>query len=332
MKKSRILPILLIIILFIILFLPKNSERSRSLAGVLGTVSNITVFDDSDKALNKCIDYIRTADMLLSSKNPESEIYNLNKKRSYTLSPDTIELLKLAILYADKDNFNPFLGSLINLWENCKNNNTLPQKEEIALLKASGYPVSLEITNNTALFSNPLQQVDLGAIAKGYITDKLIKILDEEEVESALIYLGGNIYAKGKKPDQSPWRIGIQNPDDDSGYIGILSISDTAVITSGDYQRYFEINGEKYHHILDPKTGFPANSGLRSVTIVTKDALLGDTLSTKCFIEGFHQSKDILKEHGAYAIFITDENKVFYSKELEGSFEIKDFSYKYIAF
>lgn len=332
MKKTAVSLIFVIIIILVIALFPKKKEYSRSVAGALGTVSTITIYDDNEKALNRCIDYINTADKLFSAKNPESEIYKLNNLRTSALSADTLELLNSAIFYADKDNFNPFLGSLINLWEDCKNNNTLPDQNEISQLKNSGFSVSLEIANNTASFLNPSQKVDLGAIAKGYITNKLINILDEEDVDSSLIYLGGNIYAKGKKPDKSPWKIGIQNPDDDSKYIGILSLSDTAVITSGDYQRYFEINGEKYHHILDPKTGFPAKSGLRSVTIVIKDALLGDVLSTKCFIEGLHQSRDILKEYGASAIFITDDNKVFYSKELENVFEINDSSYEYFTF
>ncbi len=324
--------IFLILILLVILFIPKNKERTRSVTGALGTVSKITVYDDNDTALEKCIDYIYRADKLFSSKNPESEISVLNSARTLNLSPDTIELLNAAIFYTDKDNFNPFLGKLINLWESCKNSNTLPTSEEIAPLKDAAFPISLEIKEDSATFRGNNQDVDLGAVAKGYITKKLTDILDEEGVSSALIYLGGNIYAKGNKADATPWRIGIQNPDDEASYIAVLSVSDTSVITSGDYQRYYEVDGIKYHHILDPKTGFPAKSGLRSVTIVTEDAVLGDVLSTKCFIEGFEASKNILKEHNAHAIFITDDNKVFYSKELKDFFEIKDFSYEYQTF
>ena len=117
-------------------------------------------------------------------------------------------------------------------------------------------------------------------------------ILDSEKIESALISLGGNIYAKGNNKNGEPWKVGIADPDNSSKYIGILSVTDTAIVTSGDYERYFEIDGKRYHHILNPKTGYPAESGLQSVTIITPNATLADMLSTKCFIAGCDRQKE----------------------------------------
>ena len=151
-------------------------------------------------------------------------------------------------------------------------------------------------------------------------------------MESALIYLGGSVYAKGENETGAPWRIGIKNPDSEASYMGIVSVKDMSVTTSGDYERYFEVEGKRYHHILDLKTGYPAESGLRSVTIISKDATLGDYLSTKCFVLGFDKSKELIEKYKVSAIFITDDRHVFYTKDLEDSFSKIDKEYSYEAF
>ena len=172
----------------------------------------------------------------------------------------------------------------------------------------------------------------MGAVAKGYITDGIADILEENGVGSALINLGGNVYAKGKRPDGKLWQIGVRSPESESEYLGVLSVADMAVVTSGDYERYFEYEGVRYHHILDPKTGRPAKSGLRSVTVICKDAALADMLSTKCFIAGFEEGAKILKDSGAYGIFVTEERDVFYSAGLDEIFIPQSDDYKYTAF
>ncbi len=290
-----------------------NNEFSQTLTGELGTVSTVTVYD-SESALSECIDYIRLADSRFSVTNPESEISRLNNGENIALSTDTEEILELSKKYAD-DTFNPHAGELFSLWDEAIKSAVLPDDAEISKAK-----------------SDIGKKVNLGAIAKGYITDRLVEILDREKVDSALINLGGNIYAKGKKPNGKPWQIGVRTPDEPDSYVGIISAENLAVVTSGDYERYFDADGIRYHHIIDPKTGYPAKSGLRSVTIISDNATIADMLSTKCFILGFEASMPILDEFGVAAIFITDKNEVLYSAGLEDIFTFDNPSFSYKTF
>ena len=129
-------------------------------------------------------------------------------------------------------------------------------------------------------------KIDLGGIAKGYTSSRVMQIFKDCGVTSGLVSLGGNVQALGTKTDGTDWQIAIENPDKSSDYIGVVSVKDKAVITSGGYERYFEKNGKTYHHILDPKTGYPAESGLKSVTIVSDNGTLADALSTSLFVMG----------------------------------------------
>lgn len=332
MKRIVTLIISMFLITGILCFLPKKQEYSVYIPDALGTVSEIKIYSENNKVLSECQDYIYKMDSLFSLTNTESELYKLNKDKTAILSTETSELLNISLSYADNSTFNPFCGSLIELWENAKQKQLLPSSEDISIAKSYSYPFSLEIQGNTAVLKNPNQKIDLGAIAKGYITDGLVKILDSQNIDSALIYLGGNVYAKGLNKNNRPWKIGISNPDNDGEYIGIISASDISVITSGDYERYFEIDGKKYHHILDPKTGYPADSGLRSVTIISPNAALGDMLSTKCFVAGFEASKEILDQFGVYGIFITNDKKIYFSEGLKDIFTYDSDEYIYEAF
>jgi len=328
MKRVIIILSAIALVLGTVLLIPQKHEYSTYIHGALGTESEIRIYAKNDSALKECREYIYKMDSLLSLSNSESELSKLNKEKNFRVSPETKDILELALSYTDASTFNPFCGTLISLWDKAKETQTLPTE----IILSDIYPPSLKFEANTAYIENPNQEINLGAIAKGYITDQLVKILDKHKVDSALISLGGNVYAKGKNKTGKPWKIGIANPDNSGEYIGIISATDISVITSGDYERYFEIDGKRYHHIIDPKTGYPADSGLRSVTVITPDATLGDMLSTKCFIAGYEESKNILKEYNAYGIFVTDDYKVYYSKELEDKLEFKDENYQYHKF
>ena len=140
-------------------------------------------------------------------------------------------------------------------------------------------------------------KVDLGGIAKGFTSDRVMELFSADGVTSGIISLGGNVQTLGTKPDGSLWRVGIQDPDDSSGIIATIEVADKAVITSGGYQRYFEQDGTTYHHIIDPRTGMPADSGLTSVTIVSDDGTLADGLSTSLFIMGKEAALDYWRAH-----------------------------------
>lgn len=155
-------------------------------------------------------------------------------------------------------------------------------------------------------------EIDLGGIAKGYTSGRIMAIFEKYGIQSGIVSLGGNVQLYGTKADGSPWKVAIQNPDtstDAADYIGILEIKDKAVITSGGYERYFEQDGKTYHHILDPDTGYPAESGLTSVTIVSEDGTLADGLSTSLFIMGKKKALEYWRAHAdSFDVILVEED------------------------
>ena len=164
--------------------------------------------------------------------------------------------------------------------------------------------------------------IDFGGIAKGYTSSRIMDIYKDNGITSGLVNLGGNVQALGTKTDGTKWKIAVQSPDDTEDYLGILSVQDKAVITSGGYERYFEQDGVTYHHIIDPKTGYPAESGLVSVTIVSDDGTLADGLSTSLFIMGEEKAADFWREHkdDFDAILMSDDGTLYVTEGLENDF------------
>ena len=171
-------------------------------------------------------------------------------------------------------------------------------------------------------FEDDQMKIDLGGIAKGYTSSRIMDIFKENGITSGLVNLGGNVQALGTKTDGSNWRVAVQSPDDTEDYLGVLSIRDKAVITSGGYERYFEQDGVTYHHIIDPKTGYPAENGLVSVTIVSSDGTLADGLSTSLFIMGEEKAAEFWKAHSDEfeAILETDDGTIYVTEGLKDSF------------
>ena len=175
---------------------------------------------------------------------------------------------------------------------------------------------------STVSFKKDRVPIDLGGIAKGYISSRIMDIYKEKGVTSGLVNLGGNVQALGTKTDGSKWRVAIQGVEDDDSYLGVLSISDKAVITSGGYERYFEQDGVTYHHIIDPTTGYPADSGLLSVSIVSADGTMCDALSTSLFIMGKDKAIEYWRAHSdEFDMILYDkENKVYVSEGIAEDF------------
>ncbi len=165
--------------------------------------------------------------------------------------------------------------------------------------------------------------IDLGGIAKGYLSDRIAQIFSEDGITSAIISLGGNVYALGSKTDGGDWTVAVQNPEDDADYIATVKISDKAAVTSGSYQRYFEEDGKMYHHIIDPHTGKPAESGLLSVTIISASGVRADALSTAMFVKGLDSASDYWRRHKDEfdAIFVTTDGELHITKGIEKSVE-----------
>ncbi len=312
--KRIIFYMLLAMVALSIILIGKGKERTLTLTTTeyLDTICDISVVSTSDKPLDICADYLEFAHKEFSAEDENSTLYKLNNGENPELSEDFTELLSQGDEFSKKhpDLFSIYLDPVIKAWKIAENGGALPDVEK-ALAAASSQ-----------------EFVNFGGIAKGFITDKIVEKLKASGVKSALINLGGNAYAVGKKQTGENWKIGIQNPKDENGIIGVITAEDIAVITSGDYQRYFEADSKRYHHILDPKTGFPAESGIHSVTVIHENATLADCLSTAAFVAGVEKGNELLKSYNAMGIFITDDT-VYFSKELENIFKQNDFSYKY---
>ncbi len=186
----------------------------------------------------------------------------------------------------------------------------IPDKEEIArALQYTGYEKVLLEDGGVTLLEG--MSLDLGAVGKGLACDRIAALLEEKEVYGAVISVGGSILTYGKKPDGTPWQVGIINPENTSSMIGILSLEGQwCVSTSGDYERYVIVDGVKYHHILNPATGYPADSGIRSVTVLCKSGVLSDALSTACFVLGVEEGMELAKSYGAEVLFVDEEGMI----------------------
>lgn len=318
MKKNTIKRIsfyaLLVLIAVSIFFIGKGKVRTRTLTTTeyLDTICDIAVVSASDKPLNICADYLEFAHNEFSAEDENSTLYKFNNGENPELSEDFTELLSYGDEFSQKysDLFSIYLDPLIKAWNVTENSGVIPDVKGAMDVAADQ------------------KAVNFGGIAKGFITDKLVNKLKAAKVESALINLGGNTYAMGKKQTGENWKIGISDPKNENKIIGTITAENIAVITSGDYQRYFEAGGKRYHHIFDPTTGYPADSGVHSVTVIHSSATLADALSTAAFVAGVEKGNELIKSCGATGIFITDDT-IYFSKDLENIFKQNDFSYKY---
>lgn len=258
-----------------------------------------------------------------------SQIYQANASaggtEGFVLSEDMADLLEACLeLYEQSEGaLDVTLGTVTGLWnmdkwaaEEDKNGFSLPAKEDLekALSLCGGEKVKLEqnAAGNRVLFLPQGMRLDLGAVGKGYAMEKLSALLAEEpHVTGAVISLGGSILTYGDKPDGGPWRVGIIDPFDTSDSIGILTLEGQwCISTSGDYERYVEIDGVRYHHILDPGTGAPAVSDVRGVTVLLKDGLLSDGLSTACYILGPEKGIALAEQYGAETMFVMSDGRI----------------------
>jgi thiamine biosynthesis lipoprotein len=209
---------------------------------------------------------------------------------------------------------------LMELWGFYDKNHTVPDEASIKdILKLVGYDkIGLE-GNMLNLQSGT--KIDLGAVTKGFAGQKTAAMLIDSGVKSGMLSLGGNIQLFGLNPDKSVWNIAVQDPKDEHSYIGIIHDTDCSIITSGCYQRYFEKDNKIYHHILNPHTGYPADSGILSVTVVANDGTYADALSTALFVTGLDKAVEIWREYGDFeAIFVTEDKHVYITEGLKDKF------------
>lgn len=274
----------------------------------------------------------------LSWRIEGSDIANINENASESESvmPSkwTYSYLENVLDLARKSSgaFDPTLGRVSQLWNLESDNPYIPSKSELTelLLETGWEKINL---GDGEVFLKDGVQIDLGAVGKGIGCDEARKMLEEADADAAVVSVGGSILTYGKKPDGKPWKIGIANPRNEDGesYLGSLTIDGTCSIsTSGDYEKYVIEDGMRYHHILDPKTGYPADSGLISVTIVCDDGWLSDGLSTACFVLGYEDSLPLLETYQAEAVFVTEDKEVIVTDGLEDMFTLTDSSYEQV--
>lgn len=281
----------------------------------------------AQSALNDISSMISDLDSRLSVTNTESEIYQLNhaEGKSVPLSDATADLLRKALALGDTTGGALELTSypLSLAWGFTTGDYQIPDQEAIDGLLPLVDDSAITLDGTSATLPTGAQ-LDLGAVAKGYAGDRAAELLKDAGVTSALLNLGSStIRAIGSKPDGSPWRIALQDPNDTSAYAGVVSATDLSIDTSGGYERYFEgDDGEIYWHILDPGTGYPAKNGLISVTVLSGSALTGDGLSTALFVMGLNDAMDYWQKNGGFEfIFITDQNEIYVSQGAQGLFQ-----------
>ncbi len=256
----------------------------------------------------------------------------LDEERFFELSTETGELIEKALKYSQWTNgaLDIAIYPITQLYGFDTGNYRVPSEEEISsLLKITGSNAVYLRKGNKNEYSIGFHPkvgpdsglrgaaIDLGCIAKGYTGDKLAEFFESRGVKSALLNLGGNVCAIGTKPDGSLWRVGIANPKDTSSQIGYVDIKDCSVVTSGTYQRFFEKDGKRYHHILDAKTGKPVNNGLSSVTVIGRDGAMCDALSTALFVTGADKAMEVYRKYSHYE----EINIISSSREPRANFE-----------
>jgi FAD:protein FMN transferase len=268
----------------------------------MDTYMTVTAYGESaDAAVDAAEAEIERLDALLSTGTESSEVAQINANGGGTLSEDGSYLMKKSLeLYELTDGaFDVSIYPVMDLWGFTTQNFKVPSDDELksALSLVDASKINFDEKTGEVSFDKEGMEIDFGGIAKGYTSDQLCKIFEKYGIQSAMINLGGNVDVYGKKTDGSNWRVAIQSPTDDNGYIGVIETANKAVITSGGYERYFEEDGVTYHHIIDPSTGYPANSGLTSVTIICDDGTKADGLSTSLFIMGEEKAAEFWKKH-----------------------------------
>lgn len=279
---------------------------------------------DMDLATRDILKAIDEIDFEMSAHNTDGKLYKLNTQKKAEFSEQTIKLLQLAEDVCDRSDgaFDIKIKPIIDAWGFGTDFPKKPSKEQIAAALDEKNNTKISYSENTVTLNTG--KIDLGGIAKGYASDKAKEILEKyENIDYAVIDFGGNIFTYGQKPDGSKFKVGIDDGKD--GVFATLETDSAFIITSGGYERYFEENGQKYHHIIDPKTGYPSNSGLISATIISDSGALGDALSTACFVLGVEKGALLVESYGAKAVFL-DENKNVYTVG-DVNIELTDNSY-----
>lgn len=300
------------------------SEEASCDFFAMDTVMHLSAFgDDAEAALADAEAEIVRLDHLFSISVSDSDIARLNRSGCTAVSEETRQLLERSSEWSKKTDgaFDITIYPVAELWGFYADSQRVPAASELASALQYVGMEHFQMDGDTVTLDDGTR-IDLGAVAKGYASAQAAKLLQEAGVHSANLSLGGNIHVVGTKPDGSDWTVAIVDPTDTARYAGTLEVQDTAVVTSGGYQRFFEEDGTVYHHILDPKTGYPTDNTLLSVTIVSPDDALADALSTALFVMGEEDAIQFWKRSDMEfeMILITEDGRTLCSEGLEPVF------------
>mgnify|MGYP000848862070 CR=1 FL=1 len=269
---------------------------------------------------------------MLSRFVPDSEITQINQsagKESVAISDETFEILSAAVRLSvlSQGAFDITIGPLIDLWD-YKHATQPPEGTKIrqTLDLVNFRDLLLDEDKCTAKLRKAGQSIDLGGIGKGYASDRCLELFARGVIESAFVNIGGNVSVLGSKPDGTAWRVGIRHPRQNGNLIGAVEASGESVVTSGDYERFFiDLEGRCWHHILNPISGYPADSGLISATVIAADALMADALSTAIFIAGMERGLGLLHQFPqTEAVLIDQKQQVFITQGLKDRYQSAD--------
>ncbi len=318
-------------------------ETSRRTEFVLGTPCTVTIFKrNADAVLDDVFDELFRLQSLFSVHDPDSELSDLNASagEAVSVSEDLFEVIGTGLAFGQISGggFDITIGPLVALWGigiESDEPARIPDDPAIseAVSRVDYEDVLLLEFEKKVLIRRADMSIDLGAIAKGYAADRAVEVLEDRGVQRGLVDFGGNIFAIGEKEDGTAWRIGIQNPREPRGnFFGIVEVRNRSVVTSGIYERYFEVGGKRYHHILDPDVGYPVDNGVVSVTIVAESSMTADALSTAVFVLGVEAGLTLVENFsGVEAIVVSGENQISLSTGARAFFTKVDMGFRIVG-
>ena len=318
----------------------ESQEPISTTAIKLNTAVTVTIYDSQDRnLLTECMNLCDKYEKIFSRTASDSEVYKLNRRQltpvngtdhTYQVSDSLAELIQKGLYYSDLSDgaFDIAIEPLTSLWDFTAEDPQVPDDSLIqaALPKCDYHNISVDRVKNEITLNTDDTAIELGAIAKGYIADRLKDYLVSRNVKSAIINLGGNVLCIGEKPDNSAFKIGIQKPfADRSETIAVMDIRDKSVVSSGIYERCFEQDGTLYHHLLNPETGYPYDNGLIAVTIISNKSVDGDALSTTCFALGLENGMKLAESlDDVQAFFVTSDYEIHYTKDFQKKIKVTE--------
>ena len=345
-SRGRVVGVAALVALLLLLAGCSNtpSEPETRTRLVLGTTVTIRIYEGAkDRAFERAFDRVEQIEARMSTSTADyssTELLEVNRaagEKPVRVSEDTFYVVQRALEYSRMTDgaFDVSIGPLVDLWGIGTEYAGVPEQEEIERLleKVDYTSVELDPDNQTIYLPVEGMGLDVGGIAKGYAAEEVARILREEGIEHALLDFGGNILAMGHKPDGSKWKIGIQNPQEQRGeFLGVVEDDAMTVVTSGDYERYFEKDGTRYHHIIDARTGYPARTGLSSVTIVSEDSTEADALSTAVYVMGVERGSKLIESlDGIEAAFVTKEKGVYMTSGMPSRFDVTNEAFETVS-